>query len=52
MNGRVIKNITGDYNAGYNEIKISKSELETTGLIYYQLNSNDYSATKHMIIID
>jgi hypothetical protein len=52
VNGRLIKNITAQYDAGYNEVEINKSELETTGLIYYQLKSNDYSSTKHMIVID
>ncbi len=52
VNGRLLQNISGQYSAGYNEVMINRSDIDATGLIYYQLNSGDYSATKHMILID
>ena len=52
VNGRLLKNINGDYPVGYNEVTIDRSDITNTGLIYYQLNSGDYTATKHMIILD
>lgn len=50
--GRMLRRISGDYASGYNEIEINKSDLNTTGLIYYQLISGDFSTTKHMVIVE
>ena len=44
--------MTETYNAGYNEITLRKSDLGTTGVLYYQLESGDNTATKKMVIIE
>jgi len=31
---------------------LRKAELNTTGVMYYQLESGDFTATKKMILID
>ena len=52
VDGKVImmKNISGK--AGYNELSISKSELNASGVFHYRLDTQDNSATKKMIIIE
>ncbi|MEL6867797.1 MAG: T9SS type A sorting domain-containing protein, partial [Bacteroidota bacterium] len=50
--GRVLKQYEGDYAKGYNEISINRSELSGVGIMYYTLESADYSATKKMIILE
>ncbi len=52
VTGKVIRSITEDYPQGYNEVKLSKSDFGATGVLYYQLESGDFTATKKMIIIE
>jgi hypothetical protein len=52
VTGKVIKLVSGNYAKGYNKIELSKSDLGAAGVLYYQLDSNDYTATKKMIIIE
>ena len=52
VNGRTIKSIEGDFSKGNNQILIDKSELNTTGVLFYTLETADDSATKKMIIIE
>jgi hypothetical protein len=52
VTGRVINIIQGNYAEGRNTVKVTKEDLGTTGMIYYRLQSGDYAATKHMIIIE
>ena len=51
VQGKVLKEIRGDYAKGYNAVVLKAKEL-TTGVLYYQLESADQVATKKMIIID
>jgi len=52
VTGKVIKVINGNYAKGYNKIELSKSDLGAAGVLYYQLDSGDFTATKKMIIIE
>lgn len=52
ISGRVIKTISGEYNKGYNQINISKSDLGTNGVVYYTLKTASQNATKKMIIVE
>ena len=52
VTGKVITVLHGNYNKGYNEIELSKSDLGAAGVLYYQLDSGDFTATKKMIIIE
>jgi fungalysin metallopeptidase (M36)/fungalysin/thermolysin propeptide len=52
VNGRALKVIEGNYNEGYNEIQISRSDLSATGIMYYRLMTNNGSVTKMMLLID
>ena len=52
VQGKVIQQITADYAKGYNQVSLNSSELGSTGVLYYQLESADNVATKKMIIIE
>jgi len=52
VTGKTISVIENTYSAGYNTIELSKSTLGTTGVLYYQLESGEFTATKSMILID
>jgi Dockerin type I domain len=46
----VVKNI--DAKAGLNNVTVTKSELNASGVMYYRLETADNSATKKMIVIE
>jgi len=50
-NGKVIYRKTGTYNKGYHEFEIKKSELNTFGVFFMQMNTNDFTDTKRLILI-
>ncbi len=52
VTGKTVSVMTETYNAGYNEITLTKNDLGTSGVLYYQLESGDFTATKKMILID
>ncbi len=52
ISGRVIKSIEDDYSKGYNEISINRSELQSSGVLYYQLENAEHIASKKMVLID
>ena len=52
VTGKVLKIVEGEYNQGYNEVKLKSSDLNTTGVLYYQLDTKAYTATKKMIVIE
>ena len=47
----MIKTMESDYQQGYNEITLLQSQLNVSGLLYYQLDTETFTATKKMIII-
>jgi hypothetical protein len=51
LNGRVIRTIEGEYNKGIQEITLHKNELPVNGMMYYQMNTNDFTATRKMILV-
>ncbi len=52
VTGKLVKQITNTYAKGVNSIVLSKNEIGVSGVLYYTLESGDYSATKKMIIIE
>ncbi|MEO1517850.1 MAG: T9SS type A sorting domain-containing protein, partial [Bacteroidota bacterium] len=52
VSGKVLRLIEGEYNKGYNEVDVNRSELSGAGVLYYTLETADYSATKKMIILE
>jgi len=52
VTGRLIKRIEGEYNQGYNEVQLSGWDLDAKGVLYYQLDTERYTATKKMVVVD
>jgi hypothetical protein len=50
--GKVIHDISGDFNAGMNQVEVRRSDLNGSGLMYYRLESGEYSAVKKMILME
>ena len=51
VNGRVIQTYQGDYAKGFNQLKVSSDVLPTKGMFYYQLDTDRFTATRRMIMI-
>jgi hypothetical protein len=52
MTGKTIKVIEGQYKAGHQTIQLLKKDVPAQGLLYYRLDSGNYSATKKMIRLE
>jgi len=52
MSGQVLFNHEGEYSSGAHEIVIKGDDLSSSGLLYYQLRTANYAATKKMILMD
>src|SRR5690625_2552222 len=52
VTGKMLKVVEGEFNQGYNEVKLAGSDLNATGVLYYQLDTKTYTATKKMIVIE
>jgi len=52
IQGKVLKTTTADFAKGTNQIILKADELGATGILYYQLESANNTATKKMIIIE
>ncbi|MBX2817844.1 MAG: T9SS type A sorting domain-containing protein, partial [Saprospiraceae bacterium] len=52
VSGRVIRTYEGDYAKGYNQITVDQSQLATKGILYYQLDTEQFTATRRMILIE
>ncbi len=50
--GRVLKTIDTDGTRGYNEVKLSATDFGVTGVLYYQIESGEFTATRKMIIVE
>jgi hypothetical protein len=50
VNGKVVRTINGDFAKGFNNVTVK--DINTTGVLYYTLESGDFTATKKMIIIE
>lgn len=51
MNGRVLKVIEDNFDKGVHEVSISKYDLPVNGMLYYQMNTEGFTATKKMILV-
>jgi hypothetical protein len=52
VTGKMVRLIEGSYAQGYNEVKISRKDLASSGVMYYRLDASDFTATKKMVVID
>ncbi|MEM9821254.1 MAG: HYR domain-containing protein [Bacteroidota bacterium] len=51
VSGRLLKLVQGQFAEGYNEVVIDQSELQGSGLLYYQLDTPTHTATKKMTLL-
>jgi hypothetical protein len=51
VTGKVLKLIEVDGAKGYNEVVVRSGELQASGVLYYQLDTEDFTATKRMVVI-
>lgn len=51
VTGRIIKNYTGSFDKGNNYIAVSKDELSVSGVLYYTLATDKYTATRRMVVL-
>lgn len=51
VSGKVLKSVLKDFEKGYNEVLLQRSELPPEGVFYYQLKSPFGNATRKMILI-
>ncbi|GAA5220822.1 hypothetical protein GCM10025777_14520 [Membranihabitans marinus] len=52
VTGKVLKVVEGAYGKGYNEVRLNSSDLNVSGVLYYQLDTDTYTATKKMVVIE
>jgi len=52
VTGRMLRMIEQDFAKGYNEVRVNKSELGASGILYYELRTPYATATKKMFLID
>lgn len=51
VSGKTLRLIDGDFEKGYNEVQLDKGDLPSTGILYYQLDTDTHSSTKKMLLI-
>jgi len=52
VSGKVLRVIEGDFAKGYNEVRLTKKDLNATGVLYYRLETDTNTATKKMILMN
>ena len=52
LDGKVIFTRNLDAAAGYNSVELTSAQINKSGVLYFQLNTADYSVTKKMIILE
>ena len=52
VTGRLIKVIDREWNKGFQEVWLSRSDLKASGVLYYSFESKSFNAVKKMIIIE
>ena len=52
VTGKVVLEIEGQYARGYNEVLLKRTDLKASGVLYYKLESDNYTATRKMVLVD
>jgi hypothetical protein len=50
--GRILKSVRATYAKGLNQVSLKASDLNASGVLYYTLEADDFTATKKMIIVE
>ncbi|GAA5220502.1 hypothetical protein GCM10025777_11320 [Membranihabitans marinus] len=51
VTGKVLKVIEGSYGKGYNKVWVNSEDFGMSSVLYYQLDTEKYTATKKMVVI-
>ena len=51
MTGRIIRNYTGSFDKGQNYITVNRSDLPQSGVLYYTLETDEFTDTKRMVVL-
>ncbi|WP_421796223.1 ice-binding family protein [Haliscomenobacter sp.] len=51
VTGRVLKSIRADYAKGFNQVILKAADLNATGVLYYTLEVDDFTATRKMVLL-
>jgi hypothetical protein len=49
--GRILKSVRATYAKGLNQVSLKASDLNASGVLYYTLEADDFTATKKMILL-
>ncbi|MEY4108267.1 MAG: hypothetical protein RL181_2609, partial [Bacteroidota bacterium] len=52
VTGRTLRVIKGAYAQGYNQVILKSNDLKATGVLYYTLESGEFTATRKMVILE
>lgn len=52
VSGKTVKVVNGDYAAGNHQVKFDNTQLPTTGVYFYRIDTEFGSAVKKMVLID
>ncbi|MEO7174393.1 MAG: T9SS type A sorting domain-containing protein [Saprospiraceae bacterium] len=52
VNGKVLKTVQQMFNKGDNQVKLTRLELASAGVLFYTLETADFTATKQMILLE
>ena len=52
VTGKVVQLIRTEGTKGYNTVTLNANSLGATGVLYYTVATDDYTATKKMIIVE
>lgn len=52
IQGKVLKSYSKKWDAGYQEVRINKSELPAGGVMFYKFESKDFTASRKMVLIN
>ncbi|MDG2448372.1 MAG: T9SS type A sorting domain-containing protein, partial [Saprospiraceae bacterium] len=52
VTGKLVKGYTGSFAKGLNTITIDKGDLNSTGVLYYTLDTKEFTSTRRMVLID
>jgi hypothetical protein len=51
VTGRILKSVRANYAKGLNQVTLKASDLNASGVLYYTLEADDFTATKKMIVV-
>ena len=50
--GKVVHAVKGNYSRGYHQVYLQHLELDMVGVLFYQLDTKDFIATRRMILVE